>query len=81
VARSCSYSHPHYEQIDLKFINRYRDTWPAGLQCLGGEIINLKPLVTHTYPLEKALDALHTCSDLSNGSIKVQIVDERDDVF
>ena len=68
-------------QIDLKFINRYRDTWPAGLQCLAGGILDLKPLVSHTYPLEKAMDALHTCGDLSNGSIKVQIVDERDDVL
>ncbi|EAT83116.1 hypothetical protein SNOG_09851 [Parastagonospora nodorum SN15] len=67
--------------IDLKFINRYRDTWPAGLQCLAGGILDLKPLVSHTYPLEKAVDALHICSDLSNGSIKVQIVDERDDVL
>lgn len=68
-------------QIDLKFINRYRDTWPAGLQCLAGGILDLKPLVSHTYPLEKALDALHTCGDLSNGSIKVQIIDEVDNVL
>ncbi|KAG9200077.1 hypothetical protein G6514_007674 [Epicoccum nigrum] len=68
-------------EIDLKFINRYRDTWPAGLQCLGGGILDLRPLVSHTFPLEKALDALHTCGDLSNGSIKVQIVDEVEDVL
>lgn len=68
-------------QINLKFINRYRDTWPAGLQCLAGKILDLAPLVSHTYPLEKSLDALHTCGDLSNGSIKVQIVDEREDVL
>ena len=68
-------------QIDLKFINRYRDTWPSGLQCLAGGILDLKPLVSHTFPLEKALDALHTCGDLSNGSIKVQIIDEVDDVL
>jgi L-iditol 2-dehydrogenase len=68
-------------QIDLKFINRYRDTWPAGLRCLSGGILDLKPLVSHTYPLEEALQALYTCGDLSNGSIKVQVVDERDDVL
>ena len=48
---------------------------------MGGGILDLKPLVTHTYPLENALDALHTCSDLSNGSIKVQIIDEVEDVL
>lgn len=68
-------------QIGLKFINRYRDTWPAGLQCLGGGILDLKPLISHTFPLENALDALSTCADLSNGSIKVQVVDEVDDVL
>jgi L-iditol 2-dehydrogenase len=68
-------------QINLKFINRYRDTWPAGLQCLAGGILDLKPLVTHIYSLEKALDALHTCGDLGNGSIKVQIIDEAEDVL
>jgi L-iditol 2-dehydrogenase len=48
---------------------------------LSGGILDLKPLVSHTYPLENSLDALHMCGDLSNGSIKVQIIDERDDVL
>lgn len=68
-------------QIDLKFINRYHDTWPAGLQCLSGGILDLKPLVSHTFPLERALDALHTCADPSKTSIKVQIVDKVDEVM
>jgi len=38
-------------------------------------------MVSHTFPLEKALDALHTCGDLSKGSIKVQIIDEAEDVL
>ncbi|KAF2822582.1 sorbitol dehydrogenase-like protein [Ophiobolus disseminans] len=81
IMNNLPFMHLSLAEIDLKFINRYRDTWPAGLQCLAGGILDLKPLVSHTFPLEKALDALHTCGDLSNGSIKVQIVDDRDDVF
>ncbi|KAH4035466.1 hypothetical protein HBH92_016780 [Parastagonospora nodorum] len=81
IMNNLPFMHLSLGEIDLKFINRYRDTWPAGLQCLAGGILDLKPLVSHTYPLEKAVDALHICSDLSNGSIKVQIVDERDDVL
>lgn len=72
----CKYRADSAHQINLKFINRYRDTWPAGLQCLSGGILDLKPLVSHTYPLERAIDALETCADLANGSIKVQVVDE-----
>ncbi|KAF2662448.1 sorbitol dehydrogenase-like protein [Lophiostoma macrostomum CBS 122681] len=76
IMNNLPFMHLSLAEIDLKFINRYRDTWPAGLQCLGGGILDLKPLVTHTFPLEKALDALHMCSDLTNGSIKVQIMDD-----
>ena len=45
---------------------------------MGGGILDLKPLVSHAFPLEKASDALHLCSDVTKGSIKVQIVDEGD---
>lgn len=38
--------------------------------------MDLKPLVSHVFSLEKAVDAMHICADLSQGSIKVQIVDE-----
>ncbi|KAF2621493.1 sorbitol dehydrogenase-like protein [Macroventuria anomochaeta] len=81
IMNNLPFMHLSLGEINLKFINRYRDTWPAGLQCLAGGILDLKPLVSHTYPLEKALDALHTCGDLSNGSIKVQIIDEVDNVL
>lgn len=65
-------------QIDLRFINRYRDTWPAGIACLSGGVLDLKKLVSHTFPLEKALEAFEMCADLSRGSIKTQVVDEVD---
>ncbi|KAF2247447.1 sorbitol dehydrogenase-like protein [Trematosphaeria pertusa] len=81
IMNNLPFMHLSLAEIDLKFINRYRDTWPSGLQCLAGSILDLKSLVSHTFPLEKALDALHTCGDLSNGSIKVQIVDEVEDVL
>jgi len=81
IMNNLPFMHLSLAEINLKFINRYRDTWPAGLQCLGGGILDLKPLVSHTFPLEEAIKALHTCGDLSNGSIKVQIMDEVDARF
>jgi len=63
-------------QIDLRFINRYNDTWPAGIACLSGGILDLKPLVSHTFSLEMALEALQLSSNPANGSIKVQVVDD-----
>jgi L-iditol 2-dehydrogenase len=65
-------------QIKLEFINRYRDTWPAGIQCLTGGVLDLKKLITHRFPLEQAREALALSSDPRNGSIKVQVVDEID---
>lgn len=45
---------------------------------MAGGILDLKKLVTHVFPLEKAMDGLVLSSDPRNGSIKVQIVDEMD---
>jgi L-iditol 2-dehydrogenase len=38
-------------------------------------LINVKPLVTHRLPLDKAIEAFHTTADSASGSIKVQILD------
>ncbi|GAD96309.1 alcohol dehydrogenase, putative [Paecilomyces variotii No. 5] len=72
------FMHISLAEIKLKFINRYRDTWPPGISCLDGKVLDLKKLITHTFSLENAADALHLCSDTSKGSIKVQIVDDTD---
>ncbi|KAK8080995.1 hypothetical protein PG997_008813 [Apiospora hydei] len=76
VMNNLPFMHISLAEIDLRFINRYRDTWPAGLACLSGGILDVKKLVSHVFPLEKAMEAMDICSDLKNGSIKVQIVDE-----
>lgn len=65
-------------QINLKFINRYCDTWPAGISALSGNVLNLDKLITHTFPLEQAMDAMELCSNVALGSIKIQVVDDRD---
>ncbi|EHK27096.1 uncharacterized protein TRIVIDRAFT_33625 [Trichoderma virens Gv29-8] len=79
IMNNLPFMHISLAEIELKFINRYRDTWPAGIACLSGGILDLKPLVTHVYPLEDAIDALHLAADPRNGSIKIQIVDEADE--
>lgn len=69
------------QQIQLRFINRYKDTWPAGIACIEGGLIDVKKLVSHVFPLEQALEGLTFSSDLKNGSIKVQIVDETETTY
>lgn len=38
--------------------------------------MDLDQLVTHKFPLEKAVDALELASDVTRGAIKVHVVDE-----
>lgn len=76
VMNNLPFMHVSLAEIHLKFINRYRDTWPVGIQALRGGILNLDDLVTHTFPLERAVEAMELAGDVSKGSIKVQIIDE-----
>jgi len=65
-------------QIDIKFINIFTDIWPTGIAAVKRGLTDMKSLVSHVFPLDGAVDAMHICQDLSQGSIKVQIVDEID---
>lgn len=62
-------------QIDLKFINRYHHSWPLAISAIEHGILDLKPLVTHTFTLEEADKALETAADRTSGSVKVHVVD------
>jgi L-iditol 2-dehydrogenase len=62
-------------QIDLKFINRYHHSWPLAMAAMQHGMIDLTPLVTHTFPLEQAKEALETAAERSAGSVKVHVVD------
>ena len=45
----------------------------AGLVSSGR--LNIKPLVTHRFELERAIDAFNVAGDYKSGAIKTQIVD------
>ncbi|KAI1617684.1 hypothetical protein EDD36DRAFT_413397 [Exophiala viscosa] len=81
IMNNIPFMHLSLAEIELKFINRYRDTWPAGIRALSGGILNLDPLITHTFPLESAVEAMELAGDVAKGSIKVQVVDENNDVL
>ncbi len=50
--------------------------YPKAIRLVAGGLINLKPLVTHRFPLERAVEAFHVAADPAQGAIKVQIQDE-----
>lgn len=60
-------------EIDLQFQYRYCNTWPRAIRLVRSGLIDLKPLVTHRFALEDALEAFHTSANPASKSIKVQI--------
>nr|POE66686.1 l-arabinitol 4-dehydrogenase [Quercus suber] len=81
------FMHMSLAQIELRFTNRYADTWPAGITALrkrdgDGDgappppLLDLDALVTQTFSLRDAVRAMETCADPDTHSVKVQIVDD-----
>lgn len=62
-------------EIDLQFQYRYANQYPKALRLISGGLINVKPLVTHRFPLREAVKAFHVAADPKQGAIKVQIQD------
>ncbi|WVQ80310.1 hypothetical protein IAT38_002415 [Cryptococcus sp. DSM 104549] len=62
-------------EIDLQFQYRYANQYPKAIRLVSGGLINLKPLVTHRFPLRDAVAAFHVAADPAQGAIKVQIQD------
>jgi L-iditol 2-dehydrogenase len=73
---SLPFMHCSANEVDLQFQYRYHETWPKAIRLLTEGIIDLKPLVTHRYKLEEAVQALTTSSTPSKGSIKTMIIDD-----
>ncbi|CAK8680364.1 unnamed protein product [Clavelina lepadiformis] len=46
-------------EVDIRGVFRYCNTYPTAIQMLASGQVNVKPLVTHRFPLEKAEEAFH----------------------
>ncbi|KAJ8272252.1 hypothetical protein COCON_G00111110 [Conger conger] len=47
-------------EVDIRGVFRYCNTWPMAIAMLASKKVNVKPLVTHRFPLEKAAEAFET---------------------
>lgn len=52
--------HAAVREVDIKGVFRYCNTWPMAISMLASKTLNVKPLVTHRFPLEKAVEAFET---------------------
>lgn len=68
--------HLSANEIDLKFQYRYHDVYPKAISLVAAGIIDLKPLVSHRFKLEEAVEAFRVASTPGAKAIKVQILDD-----
>uniref|UniRef100_A0A4W6CYY2 Sorbitol dehydrogenase n=1 Tax=Lates calcarifer TaxID=8187 RepID=A0A4W6CYY2_LATCA len=47
-------------EVDIRGVFRYCNTWPMAIAMLVSGKVNVKPLVTHRFPLEQAVQAFET---------------------
>ncbi|CAK3878452.1 L-arabinitol 4-dehydrogenase [Lecanosticta acicola] len=64
-----------FREIDIRFQFRYMETYPKAIMLVSEGLIDLKPLVTHRYKLEQALEAFTTASTPEAKAVKVQLLD------
>jgi L-iditol 2-dehydrogenase len=83
--------HLSVNEIDLSFQYRYANQvlrmffpflstnvsgqYPKAIRLVASGLINLRPLVTHRFKLDEAVEAFHVAADPNQGAIKVQIQD------
>lgn len=61
-------------EVNLLGIKRYRHSFPLAIYLVSSGKLDVKPLITHTYTIENAIEAFQTASSLESGAIKVQIL-------
>ncbi|KAF6722664.1 Sorbitol dehydrogenase [Oryzias melastigma] len=47
-------------EVDIRGVFRYCNTWPMAIAMLASGKVNVKPLVTHRFPLQQAVQAFET---------------------
>lgn len=64
-------------EIDIKSVFRYRNCYPIALALVESGRINLKPLITHRYRLEQAIEAFEACSRGEGVKILISCMDSK----
>lgn len=76
-----SYQYRYANQVrslslhQARFTYRLPNQYPKAIRLIAGGLVDVKPLVTHRFELEKAIEAFHVAADPASGAIKVQILD------
>jgi L-idonate 5-dehydrogenase len=60
------------KELDLRGSFRFHEEFPLAVELMQAGLVDLKPLITHTVPLDDAVKAFDTANDRSR-AVKVQI--------
>jgi L-iditol 2-dehydrogenase len=61
------------KELDVKGLFRYANTWPTAIELVSSGRINVKPLVTHRFPLADVVRAFEVTRTGADGAIKAVV--------
>ncbi len=61
------------KEARVEHVFRYAHVYPKALALMGSGQINVKPLITDTFPFEKSIEAFDFASEMPPTSVKAQI--------
>jgi L-iditol 2-dehydrogenase len=56
--------------LTIKLVRRMKHTYPRAIRMVQMGLVDVKPLVTHTYPLERIVEGYETAAAHADGVLK-----------
>lgn len=65
-------------EVDIRGVFRYRNCYPTAIAMLAAGKLDVKPLITHRFPLTELVPAFETARTCAGGAIKVMFTLDED---